>query len=226
MLHAPRACGLESNTEETWHQTRLQEPATVPADRPDRRRWFLHSSLSPPVGQTHFRIHVYGRRSGPARQGRGRRWLCATSSPEWRIPLPCPALRRARRWRTFRAAVDGACCASPSNDNQCGTKEWSLVKRFDDPNSGRRHVLLSGSHPCEAQRKMRLDTTVGSTTTIGSPRCSGSTCSTLDLAGRLLSFGYRAGLSLRLGTESRTTWTSAKQAASAGRRGSAGSLSQ
>ena len=36
----------------------------------------------------------------------------------------------------------------------------SLVRRFDDLHSGRRHVLLWGSHPCEAQCKIRLDTTL------------------------------------------------------------------
>ena len=37
-----------------------------------------------------------------------------------------------------------------------GTEELSLVRHFDDPHSGRMHVLLCGSHPCEAQCKIRL----------------------------------------------------------------------
>ena len=108
-------------------------------------------------------------------------------------------------WRTFRAAVDGAHCAGPSSDCQCGsflagTQYRRMVPRkaFDDPHSGRRHALLWRSHPCEAQCKIRLDTTLCSL------RCSGSTCSTLDLAGRLVRFGCCAGSSLCLSTETLT----------------------
>ena len=78
------------------------------------------------------------------------------------------------------------------------TEEWSLVRCFNNPHSGRRHALLWGSHPCEAQCKICLDTKLCSS------GCSGSTCSTLDLAGRLANFGCCAGLSLCLSTETLT----------------------
>ena len=68
-VQPPLALGLEA--QQRQNMTASYRYCTY---RPTCRRWFLHSSLSPPLGQTHFKIPFYGRRSGPARQGGGKRW--------------------------------------------------------------------------------------------------------------------------------------------------------
>ena len=159
--------------------------------------------MSPPLGQAHFNSPFYGRRSGPARQGGRKRWVLHHQLSRVVKTLPslgskaCKAIcaHFALLWMGHVAQAPAMTIDVDLSLQGRSTKQRSLTRRFDDPHSRRRHVLLRGSHPCEAQCKIRLDTTLCRS------ECSGSTCSALDLAGRLVSFGCCAGLSLRLGTE-------------------------
>ena len=104
------ALGLTAIPEKTWPQTRLQEPATVLTDLPGRRRQFLHSSLSPLLGQAHFESPFYGRRSGPA----------------WRWETQALRYQLSRVVKTLPCLGSKACKAVGHISRCCG---WGTLRR-------------------------------------------------------------------------------------------------